>query len=43
MLALDDARGRERIRLVVTAKGNARIQFLDERDRPTATLPERGR
>jgi len=41
MLGLSDARGRERLRLVVTAEGNARIELLDERGRPTATFPER--
>jgi hypothetical protein len=38
-LRLSDARGRERLRLIVTAQGDARIEFLDERGRPTATYP----
>jgi hypothetical protein len=41
VLGLSDARGRERLRLVVTAQGEARIQFLDERGRATTTFPER--
>jgi hypothetical protein len=40
MLGLSDARGRERLRLVVTAQGEARIEFLDDRGRPTRTIPE---
>lgn len=38
-LGLSDARGRERLRLVVTADGDARIEFLDEVGRPTLALP----
>ena len=38
-LRLSDARGRERLRLVVTANGDARIEFLDEQGRPTFTMP----
>jgi hypothetical protein len=38
-LGLSDARGRERLRLVVTAGGDARIEFLDEQGRQTFTLP----
>ena len=38
-LGLSDARGRERLRLVVTANGDARIEFVDERGRPTFTIP----
>jgi hypothetical protein len=38
-LKLSDARGRERVRLVVTAQGDARLEFLDERGRATATYP----
>src|SRR4029077_249370 len=34
-----DEKGRERLRLVVTAKGDARIEFLDERGQATLTLP----
>lgn len=41
MLGLSDARGRERLRLIVTAQGEPRIEFLDERGRTTMTLPER--
>lgn len=40
VLGLSDARGRERLRLIVTPQGNARIEFLDERGRATMTLPE---
>ena len=32
-LGLLDARGRERLRLVVTAEGDARIKFLNEQGR----------
>ena len=39
-LALSDARGRERLRLVVTANGDARVEFLDEQGRATLTMPE---
>jgi hypothetical protein len=39
VLGLSDARGRERLRLVVTADGEARIEFVDESGRPTMTLP----
>jgi hypothetical protein len=39
VLGLSDARGRERLRLVVTAQGDARIEFLNEQGRPTSTLP----
>jgi hypothetical protein len=39
VLSLDDARGRERLRLIVTADGNARIEFLNEQGKPTRTLP----
>jgi hypothetical protein len=38
-LGLSDARGRERLRLVVTADGDARIEFLDDRGRATFTMP----
>jgi hypothetical protein len=38
-LGLSDARGRERLRLVVTPTGDARIEFLDEQGRPTFTMP----
>jgi hypothetical protein len=41
VLGLSDGRGRERLRLVVTAQGAARVEFLDERGRPTTTLPGR--
>jgi hypothetical protein len=41
VLGLSDARGRERLRLLVTAQGDARIEFLDERGRATTTFPER--
>ena len=40
-IGLSDARGRERLRLVVTGQGEARIEFLDDRGRPTMTFPER--
>lgn len=43
VLALSDAKGRERLRLVVTADGQARIEFKDEQGRTTSTLPARGR
>jgi hypothetical protein len=36
---LSDEKGRERLRLVVSAKGDARIEFLDERGQATLTLP----
>jgi hypothetical protein len=39
VLGLSDARGRERLRLIVTAAGDARIEFLDENGKPTAALP----
>ena len=39
VLGLSDAKGRERLRLVVTAAGEARIEFRDESGRPTLTLP----
>ena len=39
MLALADARGRERLRLIVTAGGDARIEFVDAQGRLTSTLP----
>jgi hypothetical protein len=38
---LSDAKGRERLRLIVSAEGEARIEFLDERGRATLTLPDR--
>jgi hypothetical protein len=38
-LGLADARGRERLRLIVAATGEARIEFLDEQGRPTLVLP----
>ena len=41
MLGLSDSRGRERLRLIVTAQGDARIEMLDEQGRPTLTLPTR--
>ena len=40
VLGLSDARGRERLRLIVTAQGEARIEFLDEAGRRTMTVPE---
>ena len=40
VLGLSDARGRERLRLIVTAQGTARIEFLDEAGRRTMTVPE---
>ena len=40
-LKLSDARGRERARLVVTAQGDARLEFLDEQGKATATYPPR--
>ena len=39
VLALADARGRERLKLIVTATGDARIEFLDNSGKPTAVLP----
>jgi hypothetical protein len=39
VLGLSDARGRERLRLIVTADGDARIEFVDETGKPTAILP----
>jgi hypothetical protein len=39
VISLADAKGRERLRLVVTAEGTARIEFLDERGQPVRTLP----
>ena len=39
VLGLSDARGRERLRLIVTANGDARIEFLDDSGRQTAVLP----
>jgi hypothetical protein len=39
VLGLADAKGRERLRLVVSADGAARIEFLNEEGRPTRTLP----
>ena len=38
---LSDAKGRERLRLIVTPQGDARIEFVDEQGRPTMTLPPR--
>jgi hypothetical protein len=38
-LGLADSRGRERLRLTVTASGEARIDFLDEQGRQTFSLP----
>ena len=38
-LGLADARGRERLRLIVAATGEARIEFLDEQGRQTFMLP----
>jgi hypothetical protein len=38
-LSLADARGRERLRLIVTADGAARIEFVDEQGHVTSTLP----
>ena len=40
-LALADAKGRERLRLVVTAAGDARVEFLDEQGRVSTALPAR--
>jgi hypothetical protein len=40
-IRLSDGKGRERVRLVVTAQGDARIEFLDEQGRTTATYPPR--
>jgi hypothetical protein len=39
VLGLADARGRERLRLIVTANGDARIEFVDESGKPTTVLP----
>jgi hypothetical protein len=39
-LMLADGAGRPRLRLIVPVDGAARIQFLDEQGRPTATLPD---
>jgi hypothetical protein len=39
VLGLSDARGRERLRLIVTAQGAARIEFLDESGHRTMTMP----
>ena len=39
VLALSDARGRERLKLIVTASGDARIEFLDNSGKPTTVLP----
>ena len=41
VLSLADAQGRERLRLVVTDEGDARLEFLDAQGRATATLPAR--
>jgi hypothetical protein len=38
-LGLADSRGRERLRLMVAANGEARIEFLDEQGRQTSVLP----
>jgi len=38
-LKLSDAKGRERVRLLVTAQGAARLEFLDERGQTTAMYP----
>jgi hypothetical protein len=40
VLGLSDARGRERLRLIVTAQGAARIEFLDESGHRTMTMPD---
>ena len=40
-LALSDANGRERLRLVVTPDGDARVEFLNEQGRVSSTLPSR--
>ncbi|HKT81260.1 MAG TPA: hypothetical protein VJP86_13630 [Vicinamibacterales bacterium] len=40
-VSLADARGRERLRLVVTAQGDARMEFVDERGSVVSTWPER--
>jgi len=40
ILGLKDARGHERLRLIVSAQGQARIEFLDEQGRPTQTIPQ---
>jgi hypothetical protein len=41
MLGLSDARGRERLRLIVTADGDARVELLDAAGRTAATWPPR--
>ena len=38
-LGLADSRGRDRLRLTVTANGESRIEFLDEQGRQTFVLP----
>lgn len=40
-LSLADARGRERLRLVVAADGDARVEFLDDQGRVFSALPSR--
>ena len=40
VIELSDARERQRLRLVVSAEGDARIEFLDEQGRPTLILPD---
>jgi hypothetical protein len=39
VLSLADARGRERLRLIVSAEGAARIEMVDEQGRATPMLP----
>jgi hypothetical protein len=41
VLSLADARGRERLRLVVSAEGAARIEVVDDQGRATPLLPGR--
>jgi len=41
VVALSDAQGRQRLRLVVDSQGRARIEFLDASGRITMTLPQR--